>query len=140
MDKKTVSRILAFTNGAEVTRLGHEIEAKHPVVVLKRPQKMLTMLKVRESAQNSLFYAGEALACECMVMIGGKRGFAATLGDDLEKVYAMAVIDAALNAGLPECGMILDTLGGWKRRIIEQRAIEARLTMATKVNFNVMEE
>jgi alpha-D-ribose 1-methylphosphonate 5-triphosphate synthase subunit PhnG len=140
MKKRALFRILSLTDSEDVIRLGKLIEGRHPVTVLKKPQKMLTMLKVRESAQGSLFYAGEALACDCMVAFGQAKGFAACLGDDTEKVYAMAIIDAALNAGLPEAGLVEDTLKGWEEAIRDRQAREARRTLSTKVNFTVMEE
>ena len=126
----------------DVVALGKQIADAHDVVVLKKPEKILVMLKVRESAQNTLFYAGEALACECTVRIGDVKGFACCLGDDLDKVYAMAVIDAAINAKLPERGwcLIYNALSEWEQEITRRHAREAQLTLSTKVNFNVMEE
>ena len=140
MDKSSLFRILNFTDSADVVSLGGILGDKREVTVLKKPQKTLVMLKVRESAQNTLFYAGEALACECAVKIGETKGFAAALGDDMEKVYAMAVIDACLNAGLSESDMILEKLREWGLKLAEKRAAESKLTMSTKVNFSVMEE
>ena len=140
MEKRQLFRIMNSADSAAVCDCGRRVTDKYPVDVLKKPQKMLVMLKVRESARNSLFYAGEALACECMVQIGGTKGFAASLGDDTDKVYAMAVIDATLNAGLPECDLILDTLREWEKQLHEKRAAEAKLTASTKVSFSVMEE
>ncbi|MCL2226702.1 MAG: phosphonate C-P lyase system protein PhnG [Oscillospiraceae bacterium] len=140
MEKKQLFRILNFTESSEVISFGTHLEAQHDVAVLKKPKKTLVVLKLRESARNSLFYAGEALACECMVAIGNIKGFAAALGDDLEKVYAMAVIDAAMNADLPEKGQILDKLGSWESKLCEKRAQDSKIAMSTKVNFNIMEE
>ena len=140
MEKKAMFRILSYADSAEVVALGSFISKHHRVSTLKKPQKTLVMLKVRESAQNTLFYAGEALACECMVSIGDAKGFAACLGDDMEKVYAMAIIDASFNSGIPECEMIVDTLRGWEDKTREEHLAQARLTMATKVDFSVMEE
>jgi len=140
MDKKSLFKTLSFTGSVEVIGLGDRIAGNHSVVLLKKPEKMLVMLKVRESACNSLFYAGEALACACTVRIGDIKGFAACLGDDTDKVYAMAVIDAALNAGLPERDIILESLRAWEEDILRKQSVEAELTMSTKVNFSVMEE
>ena len=140
MEKRQLFRIMNFADSAAVCSFGRRLADKYPVTVLKKPQKMLVMLKVRESAKNSLFYAGEALACECMVQIGEAKGFAASLGDDTAKVYAMAVIDATLNAGLPECDLIMNALREWAGQLDEKRAMEAKLTASTKVNFSVMEE
>ena len=140
MKKKDLFRTLNFADRHLVIELAGQISDKYDVAVLKQPQKTLVMLKMRESAQSSLFYAGEAVACECMVQIDEKKGFASSLGDDLEKVFAMAVIDAALNAKLSECGQISDALNAWEEELNSQRKLEAEITMSTKVNFNIMEE
>ena len=140
MYKKTLFRIMNLTERGEVIKLGNKLAGNHAVKTLKKPQKMLVMLKFRESAKNSLFYAGEALACECLVSIGDTKGFAACLGDDADKVYAMAVIDAAMNAELPEFGMILESLKIWEAAIEDKHSLEAGLAMSTKVDFTVMEE
>ena len=140
MNKRELFRILSLTDGEEVTALCRQVAGQYEVEVLRKPETNLVMLKVRENARNSLFYAGEALACECMVRIGEAKGFAACLGDDLDKVYAMAVIDAVLNGALPACGQIYTALADWGERIDEAQGAEAGLTMSTKVNFSVMEE
>ncbi|MCL1803461.1 MAG: phosphonate C-P lyase system protein PhnG [Eubacteriaceae bacterium] len=140
MDKKTIFRILNLSDGPEVVALGKALDERYNAITLKKPEKMLVMLKTRESAKNTLFYAGEALACECMVSIGESKGYAASLGDDLQKVHAMAIIDAALNAKLPESDMIYQTLESWQAKIREKHALEAGLAMSTKAVFNVMEE
>jgi len=140
MNKSYLFRILNLTNSPDVVGFSKQFEGKFPVTILKKPQKTLVMLKVRESARNSLFYAGEALACECMVKIGDVKGFAAALGDDMNKVYAMAVIDAILNAELPESALIMEALQKWESKIEKARSIESKYTMSTKVNFSVMEE
>ncbi len=140
MNKRELFRLMSLTGREEIIAAGKEIEGKYPVTLLKKPQKMLVMLKIRESAKNTLFYAGEALACECSVAIEGAKGFAACLGDDGEKAYAMAVIDAALNADLPDKAGMLQSLAAWNEDITRRHALDAGLAMATKVNFTVMEE
>jgi len=140
MNKKTLFRILNLSESREVVALGNRLSRNRKTEMLKKPEKILVMLQVRESAQNTLFYAGEALACECMVSIDGIRGFAASLGDDLDKVHAMAVIDAVMNAKLPESELVLVELNAWEKKIRDKHIREAGMTMSTKVNFNVMEE
>lgn len=140
MKKERSFRIMNFTDKKEIVELSAAIEKKYGVIQLKTPQKMLVMIKVRESAKNSLFYAGEALACECLVKVGETKGFAAGLGDDTEKVRAMAVIDAVLNSNLPEYSSISETLVKWENALSARRANEAGITMSTKVDFNIMEE
>jgi alpha-D-ribose 1-methylphosphonate 5-triphosphate synthase subunit PhnG len=140
MNKKQLFRILNFMESTDVINLGKQLEEKYKVAILKKPKKTLVMLKFRESARNSLFYAGEALACECMVSLDNIKGFAAALGDDLEKVYAMAIIDAAMNTSLPENKHIVDALKMWELELREKHTQDSKIAMSTKVNFNIMEE
>ncbi|MDR2421626.1 MAG: phosphonate C-P lyase system protein PhnG [Oscillospiraceae bacterium] len=140
MKKRDISGALSFAGREDVLALAGKIEANHDVSALTGPHTVLVMLKFRESAGGALFYAAEALACECYVKLGDTRGFAACLGDDLDKVRAMAVIDAALNAGVPETGEITAALGIMSAKTAEARALEARLAMSTKVDFSIMEE
>ena len=140
MKKNDLFRVMNFTEKSEIIELSAKIEDRYNVLLLKAPQKMLVMLKVRESARNSLFYAGEALACECLVKLEGNKGFAASLGDDTEKVRAMAVIDAVMNSELPERSIVSEALINWEKVLTAKRAYEARIAMSTKVDFNIMEE
>jgi alpha-D-ribose 1-methylphosphonate 5-triphosphate synthase subunit PhnG len=140
MNKKQLFKTLNFTDRDEVIQLSDKLEGKYSITSIKAPQKTLTMLKIRESAKNTLFYAGEALSCECTVQLEGTKGYGAALGDDLEKVYAMAVIDAALNANLPEQVNLTAIIKGWENKLFTKHAADAQIALSTKVNFNVMEE
>jgi len=140
MNKKQLFRVLNFADRAEVIALGNRLEEKHEVKTLKKPQKTLVMLKMRESAKNTLFYAGEALASECMVSIEGTRGFAAALGDDLERVYSMAVIDATINSSVSANEELSAFFEKWELRLNAETALDSKVAMSTKVDFNVMEE
>jgi len=140
ISKSELFQALSLGDRAPIIELAGRIVENHDIVVLKKPQRMLVMLRVRESARHTLFNAAEALACECMVRIGDVKGYAACLGEDLARVYAMAVIDAALNAGVDECNQITDVLLNIQKTIAESRAAEAKLLLSTKVDFSVMEE
>lgn len=123
----------------QVIELAQEIEKHYPVVLLKKPAKTLVMLKMRESVQKSEFFLGEMLACEAMVKINEHRGMALTAGDDFEKVLAMAVVDAAYNANLPETGLLDKKLALMKQVVDRVEQLEFAANMKSKVQFNVME-
>ena len=98
------------------------------------------MVKVRESIQRSLFYLGEVLACECMVMVNGVKGSSILAGDDFDKVLAAAVIDAALNGQVKESAGILTKLEGLRKAQEKSRAKQNARILKSKVNFQVMGE
>ena len=61
----------------------------------------LVMLPYTDTVKGSRFHLGEVLVSESRVRIGvGVEGYAACLGRDLEQSLAIALIDAALQAGI----------------------------------------
>lgn len=64
----------------------------------------LVMLPYRDSAKGARFHLGEALVSEAHVRLAehGSEGYAACLGRDLEQSLAVAILDAALQAGVME--------------------------------------
>lgn len=140
MNKKEIFKTLAKSSREEVICLGQLVSDAHKVDIVKKPAKTLVMLKMRESTAGAVFYLGELLACEAMVKIGEKSGFAATIGDDYEKVFAMALIDAAMNANLPESVTILEKLTAMKNAVLELERKEFARILKSKVDFSVMED
>lgn len=100
------------------------------------------MVKARETVKRSLFYLGEVLATECMVLVDGVKGAAVLAGDDFDKVTAAAVIDGFLN--LPdkkaEKQQVLGQIQELGRQQAAARAELNRALRKSKVNFNVMGE
>jgi alpha-D-ribose 1-methylphosphonate 5-triphosphate synthase subunit PhnG len=61
----------------------------------------LVMVPYTDSTQGTTFHLGEALIAEAHVEIAnGVQGYAACLGRDLEQAMAVALLDAALTAGI----------------------------------------
>jgi alpha-D-ribose 1-methylphosphonate 5-triphosphate synthase subunit PhnG len=60
----------------------------------------LVMLPLTESVQGATFYLGEVLVAEARVRLGNHDGYAACLGRDLQQALAIAILDAALAAGV----------------------------------------
>jgi len=60
----------------------------------------LVMLPAIDSAQGTCFHLGEVLVAESWVRLAGVEGYAVCLGRDLEQSLAVAILDAALQAGL----------------------------------------
>lgn len=136
MNKKRLFKILARAESGEVSCLAKTIRGKYNITMIKKPEKTLAMIKMREPVKESLFYLGEVIICEATVMIDGVKGTAVTMGDDYNKVTDMAVIDAACNMGVFEDYAILEQME--KRQILaEQR--ENAMFMKTKVNFHSMD-
>lgn len=139
MDKRKMFKIMCKSPREEVMELAGKIEKEHEVIIAKKPAKTLVMLKMREPVANSEYFLGELLACEAMVKIGDSRGMAVTAGDDFEKVLAMAIIDAAYNAGIDEFYRLTDKLSELDTLVRSEEEKEFAGSMKSKVEFRVME-
>ncbi len=120
--------------------LVQRISEESRVELVKPPQTALVMMAVREPVQGTPFYLGEVLISCCAVRVDGIAGFGATLGEDLEKAYCLAVADAA-RAGQHR---LSDALTELLAREEEERRLRARresaLVARTRVRFETMEE
>ena len=136
MEKRRLFKILAKAEREEVGCLAKKIKDKYSVTIIKKPEKTLAMIKMREPVKESLFYLGEVIISEAVVMLDDVKGTAVTMGDDFDKVTNMAVIDAACNKGVFEDYAALEQLEE-KQLLAEQR--ENAMFMKTKVNFHSMD-
>lgn len=138
--RKEYSKILALAGYEEVKPLKKLIEDRYQVKMLRPAQKTLTMMQFREPIKSSLFYLGEVLCSECIAEVEGVKGAAVIMGDDFEKVTALAVIDAAYNGGLEECRIIDAAI----RKLAEKQQVSRGSLNAeirkSKVSFNTMGE
>lgn len=111
------------------------------IVVLDDPREELVMMQVRETAQGTLFYLGEALATSCRVRMGNAVGLGLVLGSDRCRAYELAVVDAAFSgeAGAARAQRWEPRLADELARIAERDAADARRVDATRVDFSTME-
>lgn len=125
---------------AIVREIEGELGAEAPVV-LDEPREELVMVRVRETAQGSLFYLGEALATSCRVRVGVAMGLGLVLGSDRCRAYELAVIDAAFSgdAGAERAARWDARLADELARIDAREAAEARRAASTRVDFSTME-
>ncbi len=134
------SKIFSYATTDELGGIYQMISKHHQVKLVKSPQKTLTMIKVRETTGNSLFYLGEAICTECMVSVDDIRGFSVLLGDDFEKAVSAASIDAVLHSDYLEKEEIIDCLSKIERRKMEEKSYINAEINKSKVDFNLMGE
>lgn len=135
IEKKRLFRILSKAEDCQVQEMADAIMKKHSITIIKEPAKTLAMIKMREPVKKSLFYMGEVIVCEAVVMVDEVRGMAVTMGDHFEKVLHMAVIDAACNAGIFTDEARLEALEAEQTELTEK---EHALHLNTMVNFSTM--
>ena len=136
MNKREISKILARADAACVRAMADAIKAEHEAVVVKAPEKSLTMIQLRDPVKETLFYLGEVIVSEAVVELEGAKGTAVVMGDDFNRVLDMAVIDAACNRG------VFRQFAELERLAKEQELAAARenaLFLKTMVNFTSMD-
>lgn len=137
MEKKRLFKIMAGADDHILAQMTEEIRQRHEVVIIKEPGKTLAMIKMREPVESSLFYLGEVIVCEAAVELDGMRGMAVTMGDQLEKVLHMAIIDAAVNKGV-FIGM--EILLRLEQQQMDAIMRENAMHLKTMVNFTSMDQ
>ena len=138
MDKLTLSRILAFADPAKLGALAEKAAAGKDVLLLKKPEKTMILLKIREPVKGSRFYLGEALAAHCVVEIDGVRGASVQLGDDMEKTLSAAVLDAAHTGNFPGFELVEGELMELDASRVAEAAEVASAVRATQVRFHIL--
>lgn len=127
-------------NPSIAQEIAADIEAAYEVEVLDEPHEELVMVKVRESARNSVFYLGEALICSCRVRLAHTMGFGFVLGNKRNAAYNLALIDAAFSSGQDH-----ERAASWEqkieqeaKRLAEKQRKEQALVDRTRVEFATM--
>ena len=122
MEKKRLFRILSGAERSDVIAMGNSIQESHRITIIKKPEKSLAMIQMREPVKNSLF--------------DDVVGTAVTIGDDFDKVLNMAVIDAACNKGVfTEYDILIE----WEKDQVLKKERENAMFQKTKVDFHAMD-
>jgi alpha-D-ribose 1-methylphosphonate 5-triphosphate synthase subunit PhnG len=140
MDKLALSRITAFADAGRLRALAERASEGKNVVLLKKAEKTMVLLQVREPVRQSRFFLGELLAVQCTVQVDGARGAAVQMGEDLAKAEASAVLDALHSGGAEAFAPVeaeLLRLEEARKREAARQAAEVR---RTQVKFHALED
>ncbi len=138
MKKQKMFQIMAACDAKIIHAMADKISSKYPVTIIKKPSKTLTMIKMREPVQRSLFYLGEVMVTETIVEIQGRKGMAVTMGEDFDKVLNMAIVDCGFNNAFPEMAAIKAELEALHIQQTARKEKENALHLKTMVNFDSM--
>lgn len=138
LERVRITRIVAECDVDRLKDWVRIIEKNHTVHRIHEPRKTLVMAKARDSATFDPFYLGEVLATECTVEVDDNIGFGLVIGDQPERAYMIAVIDASFNGRLPEMGDILPSMMDEEKKISEKQKMELAHSGRTRVNFETM--
>lgn len=119
--------------------LVEQIEAEREIKVTKDPAVCLTMVRAEDSLEKQEFYLGEALTTECEVTVDGMTGFGLCLGEEPERGYCIAILDAMLQGGIAD-ERIESFLEVQEEAVSRREREEFARTMSSRVDFKLMEE
>ncbi|MDN7245312.1 phosphonate C-P lyase system protein PhnG [Planococcus shenhongbingii] len=139
MKRRRRTEILIQGNEQLARGFAETIAKKYECREISAPQYGMTMIKMRESAKNSLFYIGEVLVTEAKVEIGGQIGIGIVAGMKEELARNLAIIDAAYKADLPETAEWQHPLLEMEKDIAQAKSREQAELFETKVSFETME-
>jgi alpha-D-ribose 1-methylphosphonate 5-triphosphate synthase subunit PhnG len=140
MNKLTLGRICAYAGGTLLRSLAEKAAEGREAALLKGPEKTMVLIQVREPVQHSRFYLGEVLAAHCVVELGGVRGAAVLMGDNLEKARDAAILDAAHSGGFPGFALVEGELLALEEKRQRELAREAAEIRKTRVSFQSLED
>lgn len=127
--------ILTHAPAEAVKALAEEIIPKLGEFSVIRSRTGLVMLPYSDSAQGALFHLGEVLTAEGHIRLeSGVEGYGIIVGRDLAFALAIAVLDAALTAGVMTA-VIEDFLVTQQRAQLEADADLLRKVEATRVEM-----
>lgn len=141
MKRKERTQVLVEGDRDLLGSIAREVEQAHDVEVVREPVEELVMLKMRESARRSQFYLGEALMTSCVVRIGEAYGYGMVLGEDREKAFDLAIVDAAyaLDDPADDRRAYDERIAEEQERIAAQKRLRNEAVLRTQVDFSTME-
>ena len=116
------------------------LEEKYTIAITKPPSVCLTMIRAHDSVEYQEFYLGEALTTEIEVIINNNAGSGICLGDEPERAYCIAVMDALIRLNDDHYPIIQNFLMEEEKKIKEKELEEQSKILKTKVDFKLMEE
>ncbi|RIV23382.1 phosphonate C-P lyase system protein PhnG [Fibrisoma montanum] len=117
-----------------------DLSVHYPLNLLKAPRLCLTMIQAEDSVEYQPFYLGEALTTTCEVAINKTVGYGICLGDEPERAYCLAVLDAVMALNDAQAPAIDRFLAEQLRLIQHREETELSHIMRTKVDFKLMEQ
>lgn len=140
MKRRQYTRILIEGDEGLLDKLTQEIEENYEIRIVRKPEMGLVLHKVKDAVSGQPFFAGEILVTSCSVKLGSAAGFGICLGENPDKAYGLAVVDAAFNAQLVETKAWPLQLLEEERKIKAHHRQEHEQIMRTRVHFETQGE
>ena len=125
---------LARAEPSALKALAEEVLPELGAVEVVRSRTGLVMLPMRDTVRGTDFHLGEVLVAEAHVRAGGAEGYGMVIGRDLERAMAVALLDAAVAAGI-RAGEVRRFAGSEADRLAAEDDAVLRRVEATRVEM-----
>lgn len=144
MDNQDIDYICVECEQASLVAFIHSLEGEYDLKIVKEPSLSLTMIRAEDSVEKQAFYLGEALTTDCEVAIGTITGYGICLGDQPQRAYCTACLDAIIQFEMERAkeipAQIMAFLNKEKKNILERELKEYNKILTSRVDFKLMEE
>jgi alpha-D-ribose 1-methylphosphonate 5-triphosphate synthase subunit PhnG len=131
--------ILVESDIQELKSLVSILELQFNVKITQSPSIALTMIKAEDSVEGQEFNLGECLITDCEVSINDVTGYGICKGDESQRAYCIAVVDAVMQTD-SENPEVLDFLKKQEQIISQTRKELYNHIIKTRVDFKMMEQ
>ncbi len=107
LTEKELFELLSASEAKTLQTLAEKLGPDVKVDVLKPPEPVVVMSRIRETVNNAVFNLGEVLATEAEVAIGGKKGYMLVMGLERSKALNGAILYAVVTSGHHMSGEIV---------------------------------
>lgn len=139
LKRRQLTELLVRSDQALLNQVVDHLEKTCQFEIMSPPVEGLAMIKLREHAQNSLFYVGEVQVTECRVRLGDVIGTGLIQGPYPYRAIQLAKVDAAYRAGVPELWELQPLLDDYQWQLKQADWSAWQTTLETKVDFSTME-
>ncbi|MFW6022594.1 MAG: phosphonate C-P lyase system protein PhnG [Halanaerobiaceae bacterium] len=140
MDYLEVIKIFSNMDLEKLDSIREKVRMKYSISLIKPVDTSLVMMGTKDSVQFTSFYLGEVLISQCVVSVGNYYGYGYIMGENLQKAYNLAVIDAIWCRDSELTTEIEELLTEEKDRQENILKKEYEILEKTRVQFESMEE
>jgi len=140
MQRKRRTTILVNADLEFLAAFAAEVTRSVEVFTVMPAQAGLVMVRMRETARESVFFPGEVLVTQAQVRIGSTLGTGLIQGREPERALQLAILDAAWNSGLALVQTWTARLEAEEARQLQLRNEKARQIARTLVDFQSLDQ
>jgi len=118
-----------------------KLESNLSIEMVMAPKLAMTMVQAEDSIDFQPFYLGEVLISECQVLVDGQMGYGYCMGDNPQRVYCIAVVDALMHTEGHSMQKEVNAFLEIEQEKIKKKQVEEyNQVLKTKVDFKIMEQ